>query len=136
MAKDFTRFGSGFNTFEEVYPMYKTLPVQAVFQYAHNDYLQLLAEGGIVPFGLAMWFLIAWYRKVGVRWMERHDPFAVYMTLGGMTAVFAILIHSLTDFNLHIPANALTMVTVFGMTFNAARVLPSGGAFDRRSEIL
>jgi hypothetical protein len=53
-----------------------------------------------------------------------------------MTAVFAILIHSLTDFNLHIPANALTMVTVFGMTFNAARVLPSGGAFDRRSEIL
>jgi len=68
--------------------------------------------------------------------MERHDPFAVYMTLGGMTAVFAILIHSLTDFNLHIPANALTMVTVFGMTFNAARVLPSGGAFDRRSEIL
>ena len=136
MAKDFTRFGSGFNTFEEVYPMYKTLPDQAVFQYAHNDYLQLLAEGGIVPFGLAMWFLIAWYRKLGVRWMERHDPFASHMTLGGMTSVFAILIHSLTDFNLHIPANALTMVTVFAMTFNAARVLPSGGAFDRGSEVL
>jgi O-antigen ligase len=136
MAKDFIRFGSGFNTFEEVYPKYKTLPVQAVFQYAHNDYLQLLAEGGIVPFGLAVWSLIAWYRKVVVKWLERHDPFAAYMTLGGMTAVFAILIHSLTDFNLHIPANALTIVTAFAMTFNTVRVFPSADAFDRGSEVL
>ena len=135
IAKDFIRFGSGFNTFEEVYPMYKTLPVQAVFQYAHNDYLQLLAEGGIVPFGLAVWFLIAWFREVAAKWWERHDPFAAHMTLGGMTAGFAMLIHGLTDFNLHIPANALTIVTVFAMTFNAARVLPSGGAFDRGSEV-
>jgi len=135
MAKDYLRFGSGFNTFEEVFPAYKTSTSQTIFQYAHNDFLQLLAEGGIVPFGLAVWFLIAWYRKVAVRWMKRHDPFAAHMTLGGMTAVFAILIHSLTDFNLHIPANAIALVTVIAATLNTVRVLPPGDTIKREGEV-
>ena len=122
LAKDYLGFGSGFNTFEEVFPAYKTSARQAVFQYAHNDYLQLLAEGGVVALGLVMWLLVAWYRAVIARWLKRQDSFASHMALTGMTAVFAILIHSVTDFNLHIPANAIAMVTVLAATLNAASV--------------
>lgn len=60
------------------------------------------------------------------RRLKRHDPLAAYLTLAGMTAVFAMLIHSLTDFNLHIPANAIATVTVLAVTLNAGRVMPSG----------
>jgi O-antigen ligase len=141
MANDYARLGSGFNTFEGVFPAYKTSTTQMIFQYAHNDYLQLLAEGGIVAFGLVIWFIVAWYRKVTARWFTRHDPFAAYLTLAGMTAVFALLIHSLTDFNLHIPANAIATVTVLSITLNTALVAASGqrvthqSAYDSASAI-
>ncbi|GEM_PF-1299244 len=134
MANDYLRFGSGFNTFEGVFPEYKTSSVQLIFQYAHNDYLQLLAEGGIMAFGLAVWFVIAWYRKVVDRWSTRHDPFAVYLSLAGMTAMCAMLIHSLTDFNLHIPANAIAIVTVLAVTLNAALVTASQQGVTRQAE--
>ncbi len=136
MSNDYMRFGSGFNTFEEVFPAYKTSTAQMIFQYAHNDYLQLLAEGGIVPFGLVMWFIVMWYREVTARWLKRHDPLAAYLALAGMTAVFAMLIHSLTDFNLHIPANAIVTVTVLSITLNAARVTASGRGSNGQSEHL
>lgn len=134
MANDYVRFGSGFNTFEAVFPGYKTSTAQMIFQYAHNDYLQLLAEGGIVAFGLIGWFIVAWYRKVITGWLTRHDPFAVYLALAGMTAVCAMLIHSLTDFNLHIPANAIAMVTVLSITLNAALVPASEQSARRHTD--
>jgi O-antigen ligase/DnaJ-domain-containing protein 1 len=134
MANDYIRFGSGFNTFEEVFPAYKTSTAQMIFQYAHNDYLQLLAEGGIVAFGLVVWLIVVWYRKVIARWSTRHDPFAAYLALAGMTAVCAMLIHSLTDFNLHIPANAIATVTVLSITLNAALVAAPGQSVNRQSE--
>jgi O-antigen ligase len=136
MASNYLGFGSGFNTFETVYPMYKTIPIQAVFQHAHNDYLELLAEGGVLSVGLAVWFLLAWFRETGPRWLKRHDPFASLMTLAGMTSVIALLFHSLSDFNMHIPANAITLVAVSALTVNAARVPPPGDVFDRGSELL
>ena len=54
MVGDYLRFGSDFNTFEEVFPAYKISTMQAIFQYAHNDHLQLLAESGIAAFGLVV----------------------------------------------------------------------------------
>ncbi|MDE2060035.1 MAG: O-antigen ligase family protein, partial [candidate division NC10 bacterium] len=134
MAGDYLRLGSGFNTFEEVFPTYKTSTAQMIFQYAHNDYLQLLAEGGIGAFCLVIWCLIVWYRDLFGRWLVRQDPFAGIMTLAGMTAVFAMLIHSLTDFNLHIPANAIVTVTVLAITLNAVRVISPGRAVNGQPE--
>jgi hypothetical protein len=53
-----------------------------------------------------------------------------------MTAVFAMLTHSLTDFNLHIPANAIDTVIVFSITLNAARVTASGQGSNGQPEHL
>ena len=83
-----------------------------------------------------MWFIVVWYREVTARWLMRHDPLAVCLALAGMTAVFAMLTHSLTDFNLHIPANAIDTVIVFSITLNAARVTASGQGSNGQPEHL
>ena len=53
MSKDFPILGSGLGTYELVFPRYKTVHEQGLFQHAHNDYLEFLAETGGVGFLLS-----------------------------------------------------------------------------------
>jgi hypothetical protein len=57
-VRDFPIIGSGLGTYAFNYPFYKTLRVKAVFDHAHNDYLELLSEGGVVGLGLCGWGII------------------------------------------------------------------------------
>ena len=101
IIKDYPFLGSGFGTFVFIYPLYKTIPGNLVFDHAHNDYLELLTDGGIVGTLLAGWFIIvvmshSW-RMIAVR----RDRYAVLVGIGTFSGICAILLHSLTDFNLH-----------------------------------
>jgi O-antigen ligase len=82
---------------------------------AHNDYLHFTAELGLMLPVLLLWMGAALYRH-GLRRMKssssRLDKAA---TLGSLAGITAILVHSISDFNLHVPANALlfTALTAF-----------------------
>jgi O-antigen ligase len=74
---------------------------------AHNDYAQLLVEMGLLGFGLMIWFLIRLYQyglPTSRRWEFQWDWAVSLAALLGCTG---ILVHSLVDFNLQIPANAV-----------------------------
>lgn len=96
--------------------------------YAHNDYLQLLAEYGLAGLGLCAVFLATharrgWLdgRRLGpkrVAVSQRLTSNAMAMNMGALGAVAAYAVHSLVDFNLHIPANALLLAIVFGILAN------------------
>jgi hypothetical protein len=49
------------------------------------------------------------------RWTRRRDYFVKGVTLGCLAGIASILIHSLTDFNLHITANAVLFVTLYAL---------------------
>lgn len=95
---------------------------------AHNDYAQLLGDYGGVGFALGMFLLLAhlgnglrflaWYRNV--RFERTGDLFSnsLALALGAVTALFAYMAHSVIDFNLHIPANALLVAAIFGVLAN------------------
>lgn len=96
--------------------------------FAHNDYLQLLADYGLVGAVLGGLFLLLhlgnglrflwWYRNT--RYERTGDIFSnsLALGLGAVSALFAYMAHSVTDFNLHIPANAVLMAAVFGLLAN------------------
>lgn len=90
--------------------------------HAHNDYLELLAETGVVGFLIVVgglgWF--GW--RTLQRWSSRHDPDMRGIVLGGLASVFASGIHSVVDFNLHIPANALLLTVILGITWVAVHL--------------
>jgi O-antigen ligase len=98
--------GWGLDSFPVVYPQFRSFYTNFFVNQAHNDYLQLLIEMGVLGFATMLWFLIVLYRsalrKIG-NWTSQVTG---AMTLACILGFTGILIHSAVDFNLHIPANA------------------------------
>lgn len=99
--KDYPLFGAGFGTFNDVYPAYKTIESNLIFEHAHNDYLEMLTDGGIIGFLLAVWFCYAVLSHCAGKIRKRRDRFAVLLGISSITSISALLIHSIVDFNLH-----------------------------------
>jgi O-antigen ligase len=87
--------------------------------YAHNDYLQALADGGAVGGALALVFIVLLGRAVW-RATRAADPLEAGLALGSGAGLFALLVHSAFDFNLQIPSNALLFVFLSAMVSRIA----------------
>lgn len=106
MAAQKPILGYGLGTFSTVYPAHRSFYTNLLVNHAHNDYLELLAETGIVGLGLFLWFVAGVCRSGWKKIADRNDEQGRTLTLAALTGVIGILVHSLVDFNLHIPANA------------------------------
>jgi len=84
--------------------------------FAHNDYLQLLAELGLVGFAIGAALALSVVRIALRGALKCADPQARYFAVACIGALFAIGLHSLADFNLYIPANAMLLAWIAGMT--------------------
>ena len=78
---------------------------------AHNDYLDLLACGGIVGFVLVVWFVIVFIKQVRGR-LRSTDAFRRAACLGALVGLFGVAAHSLVDFGLHNTANAVVFTSL------------------------
>lgn len=97
--------GTGLGTIQLVYPPYETLYDGKIVNHSHNDYLEALAETGILGGLCCAWF-IALLGLAALRSLQQSLSFAIAFRLAGLAACCGFLVHSLVDFNLHIPANA------------------------------
>lgn len=117
---DHPLLGTGLGTFEMVFPSYDSLYDGKIANHAHNDYLEVLAETGLLGGLCCAWFLgsVIWNSLKGMA--ELGSSFGSALNLAGLLACCGILVHSLVDFNLHIPANAL----LFFVSAHLATVRP------------
>jgi O-antigen ligase len=125
MAKDHPWWGVGPGHYDYRYREYRLERFQIRPEHAHNDYLELLADwglaGGVIVFGGIGIFIFGLVKTwPHVRRAENDfgsglsNRYAFF--LGAISGLFALAVHSLVDFNLHIPANALTFITILGLT--------------------
>jgi O-antigen ligase len=99
--------GTGLGTIQIVYPAYETLYDGKIVNHSHNDYLEALAETGIVGGICCATFLgVLFYYSLRAL-LQRDRSFSAALHLSGLVACVGFLVHSFVDFNLHIPANAL-----------------------------
>jgi O-antigen ligase len=130
--------GTGSGTHLYYGRLFRRPQIQADPEHAHGDYLETLAEYGIVGSVLALAFLllhlsaglqtagsVARHRLTNTLGPARSDTLA--LTLGSLAAVAALMSHSVVDFNMHIPGNALLFAFIFGML--------SSPGLDRGEEI-
>jgi O-antigen ligase len=98
--------GVGLGSFEAAYPPYRSFPSDFEWDHAHNDYAEALAETGLVGLALMLvslgLFLGVAFGNLGERLQHEQG----WMQLGAALGCCGLLVHSLVDFNLHIPANA------------------------------
>lgn len=117
----FPLFGTGLGTFAAVYPAYEARGgPELLLSHAHNDYLEYLSELGLAGAALLLG-LVAWLAvRSFLVWRERRSPEAKGLALGGIVALSGMAVHTVTDFNLHIPANLVLFTVVLGLTLVSA----------------
>jgi tetratricopeptide (TPR) repeat protein/O-antigen ligase len=127
--------GTGLGTYGDAFPPHRPpgIPSDLVVDHAHNDYLELAVELGVVGLLVAGWALVALASVVLPRWAARHDPLVRGVVLGGIGGLTAIVVHSALDFGLHMPANALLAVFIGALLPNVVALRTrrgSGGGVD------
>lgn len=104
--------GQGAGSFEAAFPAYAGENIPLHFDHAHNDYLQFLIEFGLIgTLPLAAFILLALWHAFRTLW-RRESAYRSGVSFGAAMGITALLIHSSTDFNLQIPANAATLVVL------------------------
>ncbi|MFP4087288.1 MAG: O-antigen ligase family protein [Desulfobacteraceae bacterium] len=117
---DFKVTGVGLGNFQYAFPKYQAEKDKKKFyRFAHNDWAQFLAEAGVVGVGLLLTG-VGYYMYWVVRlWRRRTDPYAVSLGFVPLAVIAYMMAHSLSEFNLHTPANFLVLVAIMAVGYAA-----------------
>jgi len=114
IIQDFPWTGTGLGTFQFIFPKYSSVPVLPRFHHAHNDWLELLVETGILGSGLMATAIVLFFVTYG-KHLPRLHPGIRPLGFGVLISLVSFMIHSVAEFNFYIPANAYSFTIVLGM---------------------
>ena len=117
MVQDYPLLGCGLGSYESCFHKYKTVAPMQTVNFAHNDYLQLLAETGVIGFSIflllgMLTFLSALRQSIAARGGDNR-----YLAAACLGALTSIGLHSFVDFNLYVAANTMVLAWIAGMVF-------------------
>ena len=112
LIRDFAIVGCGFGAFRDVFAHYVPPGDEGRWEHLHNDYLQVVAEGGAIGAVLVLLLTLGFAYRLFVRgaWRARNS---IDLELVGLVfGILSLAAHAIVDFNHQIPANALLFVTL------------------------
>lgn len=121
IIRDHPLLGVGLGAYGVAYTQYDTRNGLFRIEQAHNDYLETLANAGVVGALLGVFFIV-WLFRTGFARRETQDDFRRGVSTGALAGCFAVLVHSFFDFTLHTTSNALLFLVVIALATADARV--------------
>lgn len=148
IVADYPLFGTGLGSWLHAFQLYQAPPVEGgIWQHAHNDYLELAADTGLIGVALVAWFaflVVSAVRKGRApgepggagRGNERPPGFETadwraafakptWLRFGVCGGITAILVHSFVDFGLRLPANLLLLLVLVAMLLLTRPLVPA-----------
>jgi O-antigen ligase len=117
----FPIMGAGFGGYRHIFSAFQTPDLSSRWLHAHNDWAQLLAEGGIVSAVVFLAVCIAWALGIRKRYSQCASRSRLFIT--GISVGFAtIFLHSFIDYSLHKPGNACLLAAMAGMAVAASHI--------------
>lgn len=125
-------FGAGIGAFAAAYTPFDTMNGIERVEQAHNDYLQILADAGIVGLILAGFFIYGLFRT-GLQSIKTDNLYRRGVAVGALAGCFAILVHSLFDFVLHTTAITVLFLTLVSLVVvSGRRFSDDDNSYERR----
>lgn len=113
--------GAGFDAFAVAYTQFDTRNGMYRVEQAHNDYLQALADGGLIGFACVVAFVGLFVRKVFARIADSVDTFQRVTVMGAFAGCVGILVHSFFDFPLRTAGNAFFFLLIVALAVTQLR---------------
>lgn len=120
---DFPWFGTGLGTYGQAMLVYQTASRPRIYVQAHNEYLQLLAEGGLAVAVPAL--VVAALIVLGIRRRlaaGTDDPLTYWVRAGAVAGLVGIAAQSIVDFSLQIPGNTVLFVMLLAIALHRGPV--------------
>jgi O-antigen ligase len=139
IAADFPIFGSGLGTFGPAMIVYQSGSRISMYAQAHNDYLQLAAEGGAIVVVPALALAFIFIRQGRDRWREARlmpaddsrsgrplnsAPLVRWIRIGAVAGLVAIAVQSTMEYSLQRPGNTLLCVLLIGLALQRVPSAP------------
>jgi O-antigen ligase len=121
VIKQYPVLGAGLGAFSVAYTRHDVLNGATRLEQAHNDYLQILSDAGIVGGALGLFFIFMLFRY-GFSRFDSRDKFRRGVAAGALAGCFAVLVHSFFDFSLHMTSNALLFLLLAALATLNGRV--------------
>lgn len=108
--------GTGLNTYGDAMLVFQTVDPDVHYNEAHNDYLQLFAEGGFLVTIPALAAVAVFWGIVRRRFRQVPAESSDYwIRVGAVTGILAVALQSLADFSLQMPGNAVLFVVLMAL---------------------
>jgi O-antigen ligase len=125
LVKDYPLVGSGGGSFYNVFLSYRTPEYgYSYVDHTHNDFVEIASDYGLLGLGILGTLVALTLVKVLRVMAKRRSVLPWGIAFGVAMAIVGLLLHSTVDFNLQIPANAMTIVVILAMGWIAS-VLPA-----------
>lgn len=123
--------GTGLGTFPWSFTKVRPAGLTLRYREAHNDYVQVATEMGLLALIPLCWGIFLVFKKGLSQFKNTESRFRAGLVLGSLGGIVAILVHSMSDFNMQITANGILFSLLVGLVvrtsvnFNADQSKPA-----------